>query len=202
MQRVRAGKLAAIVVAVVVASSGTRALQVVDTYRDASAIDLIEAVEWLRTEDSRLNVLTARGHDGIARSMEVRAREGSNTWVMFAVSNTSDELVERLIVAPRCRSLGALLWPELGKSHIAGITASAGARPEREDSVTADVFRVTLNPGTVTTFVVEMRTDDLPELLLWEPGAYHGDRPGAPPAFSPIVSFVGLFALVISALTL
>jgi hypothetical protein len=198
----RAGKLAAIIIAIAVVSSGTRALQVVESSRDAPAIDLIEAVEWLRTEDSRINVMTARGHDTIARSMEVRSREGSNVWVTFAVSNASDELVERLIVAPRCRSLGALLWPELGKSHVAGITGSAGTPPEREDSATADVFRVTLNPNTVTTFVLEMRTEDLPELLLWDPAAYHGDRPGVPPSSSPIIDFVGLFALVISALTL
>jgi hypothetical protein len=202
LNRVRAGKLAAIVVAVLVASSGTRALQVVDTYRNATAIDLTDAVEWLWTENYRLNILTAPGHDGSARPMQVLAREGSNAWVTFAVSNTSNQLLERLIVAPRCRSLGALLWPDLGKSHIAGITASAGDRPEREDSATADVFRVTLAPGSVTTFVVEMRTDDLPELLLWEPAAYHGDRPTPPSGQSPIVGFVALFALVISALTL
>jgi hypothetical protein len=203
LNRVRAGKLAAIVVAVLVASSGTRALQVVDTYRNATAIDLTDAVEWLWTEKlPPQHPDCARATTGPHGPMQVLAREGSNAWVTFAVSNTSNQLLERLIVAPRCRSLGALLWPDLGKSHIAGITASAGDRPEREDSATADVFRVTLAPGSVTTFVVEMRTDDLPELLLWEPAAYHGDRPTPPSGQSPIVGFVALFALVISALTL
>src|SRR5262245_12621544 len=185
-----------------IASSGTRALQVVDTYREATAIDLTDAVEWLWTDNYRLNILTAPAHDGSARPMQVLAREGSNAWVTFALSNTSDESLERLIVAPRCRSLGALLWPDLGKSHIVRITASSGDPPEREDSATADVFRVTLNPGSVTTFVVEMRTDDLPELLVWEPAAYHGDRPNPPSGQSPILGLVALFALVISALTL
>jgi hypothetical protein len=202
LNRTRAGALLTILIGAVIASTGTRALQVVEASREASAIDLIEAVEWLRTENNRLNVLTARGRHGIARPMEARSREGSNTWVTFALSNPSDESVERLIVAPRCRSLGDLLWPDLGKSHVAAITADAGAPPEREESAVADVFRVTLNPGTVTTFVLEMRTEDLPELLLWEPGAYHGDRPIAPPAHSPIIDFIGLFALVISVLTL
>ena len=186
-----------------VGSSGTRALQVVDTSPDRPTIDLTEAVEWLRSEDGRVNVLAARGYDGIARRMEVQAREGSNTWVVFALSNASDEKIDRLIVAPRYRSLGAgLLWPDLGHSHIVGMTSSAGDPPEREDSATADVFRITLNPGTVTTFVVEMRNDDLPQLYLWEPAAYNGDSGSLPLGSSAVIGIVGLLALVISLVVL
>ena len=39
------------------------------------------------------------------------------------------------------------------RSMYAAITASQGIRPEREDSADADVFLVTLDPGTTVTFV-------------------------------------------------
>ena len=65
-----------------------------------------------------------------------------------------------------------LFWPDLGLSRIVTITPSSGERPERQDSATADIFRITLDPGTVITFVAELRTDQLPQLYLWEPDAY------------------------------
>ena len=34
------------------------------------------------------------------------------------------------------------------------------------------IFRVTLDPGTVITFVAELRTDKLPQIYLWEPDFY------------------------------
>ncbi len=34
------------------------------------------------------------------------------------------------------------------------------------------MFRITLNPGTVITFVAELATPELPQIYLWEPDAY------------------------------
>ena len=92
---------------------------------------------------------------------------------MFALANNGDEQIDRLIVVPHYRMVGSgLFWPDLGLSRIVTITPSSGDRPERQDSATADVFRITLDPGTVITFVAELRTDKLPQLYLWEPDAY------------------------------
>ena len=41
------------------------------------------------------------------------------------------------------------------------ITPSTGDRPDRLDSATEDIFRLTLDPGTVITFVLELRADHL-----------------------------------------
>src|SRR6202012_285759 len=59
-----------------------------------------------------------------------------------------------------------------GMSRIANITPSSGDPPERIENPTADVFRVTLDPGTVITFVAELRGANLPQLYLWEPDAF------------------------------
>ena len=125
------------------------------------------------TETDRIQVSTAPGPDGIVRRIEVRAREGGTNWAVFALANTGDEQIDRLIVVPHYRMVGSgLLWPDLGLSRIVSITPVIGDRPDRQDSATADIFRITLDPGTVITFVAELRTDKLPQLYLWEPDAY------------------------------
>ena len=49
-----------------------------------------------------------------------------------------------------------MFWPDLGSSRIAAITPSEGFALDRQPSADADVFRVTLNPGSVVTFVAEL----------------------------------------------
>src|SRR5690606_33646069 len=51
-------------------------------------------------------------------------------------------------------------------------TPSAGIRPVRLPDPEADVFEVTIDPGATMTVVAELAGDKLPELYLWEPGAY------------------------------
>ena len=78
---------------------------------------------------------------------------------MFALTNDSDEQLTRLIVAPHYRFVGSgVVWPDLGSARITTITASEGNPPEREDMLDADVFRLTLDPGTTVTYVAELRT--------------------------------------------
>src|SRR5689334_24489534 len=151
------------------AAPAAHAVDAVNVRLDAAAIDLTAATEVQHTEGDRIQVSTAPGPDGIVRRIEVRAREGNNNWAVFALTNNSDEQIDRLIVVPHYRMVGSgLIWPDLGLSRIASITPSSGDRPVRQDSPTADIFRVTLDPGTVITFVTEMRTDKLPQLYPWE----------------------------------
>ena len=97
------------------------------------------------------------GPDGIIRRMDVRAREGNTNWAVFALANSGDEQIERLIVVPHYRMVGSgVFWPDLGLSRVASITSS-GERPDRQDSATADIFRITLDPGSVMTYVLELR---------------------------------------------
>ena len=86
-------------------------------------------------DTDRIQVSTAPGTDGIVRRIEVRAREGGQNWVVFALANNTDDQLDRLIVAPHYRIVSSgLLWPDLGLSRIATITPSTGDRPERQES--------------------------------------------------------------------
>jgi len=168
---------------------------------DASAIDLTEALERQRTENDRIQVSTAPGPDGIIRRIEVRGREGSTNWAVFALANSGDEQIDRLIVIPHYRMVGSgIFWPDLGLSRVVTITPSSGERPDRQDSATADIFRITLDPGTVITYVVELRTDKLPQLYLWEPDAYKDKINSFTLYYGIVIGIAGLLALFLTIL--
>jgi diguanylate cyclase (GGDEF)-like protein/PAS domain S-box-containing protein len=191
----------ALAIAMLIGASAAHAVEAVSVRVDAAAIDLTDAIERQRTEGDRIQVSTAPGPDAIVRRIEVRAREAGNNWAIFALANNGDEQLDRLIVAPHYRMVGSgLLWPDLGQSRIVNITPSSGDPPERQDSATADVFRITLDPGTVITFVAELRTDKLPQLYLWEPDAYKDKVNSLTLYHGIVIGIAGLLALFLTIL--
>ena len=199
----RAGRAIGIVlvVAATLAAMAARAADPVSIRQDAAAVDLTDAVERLATEADRIQVSTAPGPDGIVRRIEIRGREASTNWAVFALANNGDEQIDRLIVVPHYRLVGSgLLWPDLGLSRVVTITPSSGDRPERQDSAIADVFRITLDPGTVITFVAELRTDRLPQLYLWEPDAYKDKINSFTLYHGIVIGIAGLLALFLTIL--
>nr|WP_276557344.1 EAL domain-containing protein [Prosthecomicrobium hirschii] len=152
------------------------ALEPIDVAVDKPALDITGLVEFRMDAGDRLQVSTAPGPDGIVRRIEVRSsRQGASDtdWFVFALRNNSDEQIDRLLVAPFFRLAGSgLVSPDLGSSRIVSISTSQGFAPERQASNEADVFQITLDPRTVVTFIVEMKTSSLPRLLLWQPDAY------------------------------
>ncbi|WP_237154565.1 EAL domain-containing protein [Oryzibacter oryziterrae] len=170
---------------------------------DVKALDLTHSVEYRRDAGSTIQVSTAPGPDGVVRRIEVRAKgtDQNPAWVVFSLSNQSDQQLDRLIVAPHFRLVGSrVMWPDLGSSRIAAITPSSGFAPERQSSEDSDVFLVTLDPGTIVTFVVELRSSSLPQFTLWEPNAYK-DSVNAYTLYRGIViGIAGLLALFLTIL--
>ena len=168
---------------------------------DAPAIDLTRAVESYSSQGDRLTVSTAPGSDGITRRIEVRANDPGTrpSWIVFALTNDTDEQLERLVVAPHFRLVGSgVVWPDLGAVRISAITASQGIAPEREESTDADVFRLTLDPGTTITYVAELRTANLPQLYLWEPDAYKDKVTSLTLYKGIVIGISGLLALFLT----
>ncbi|HEU5274323.1 MAG TPA: EAL domain-containing protein [Xanthobacteraceae bacterium] len=196
----RVGLLAAAIV-LLFAAAPTHAVEAVNVRLDASAIDLGEAVERQTTEGDRIQVSTAPGTDGIIRRIEVRSREAGTNWAVFALANSSDEQIDRLIVVPHYQMAGSgLLWPDLGLSRVVTVTPSSGDRPDRQESATADIFRITLDPGTVITFVAELRTNKLPQIYLWEPEAYKDKVNSFTLYHGIVIGIAGLLALFLTIL--
>ena len=197
----RAATLAALLIAVLVGASPARAVEAVNVRTDVTAIDLTGVAEIVKPEIDRIQVSAAPGADGIVRRMQQPAREGSTNWAVFALANSGDEQIDRLIVVPHYRMVGSgVLWPDLGLSRVVTITPSSGERPERQDSATADIFRITLDPGTVITYIVELRTDRVPQLYLWEPDAYKDKVNSFTLYHGIVIGIAGLLALFLTIL--
>jgi diguanylate cyclase (GGDEF)-like protein/PAS domain S-box-containing protein len=182
-----------------VPSSG--AVESVRVPPDAQAIDLTHWVENFSNQGDRIQVSTAPGPDGIVRRIEVQARQqgARPSWIVFALTNDTDEQIERLIVAPHFRLVGSgVIWPDLGSERIAEITASQGIAPEKEDSSDSDVFRVTLDPGATVTYVAELKTPKLPQLYLWEPEAFKDKNTSLTLYKGIVIGIAGLLALFLT----
>ena len=190
--------------AAIVLAGGTLPAQAIESTRvplDASAIDLTRAVERYSSQGDRLLVSTAPGPDGIVRRIAVRAKDpgARPNGIVFALTNDTDEQIERLIVAPHFRLVASgIIWPDLGATRISAITASQGFAPEREESTDADVFRLTLDPGTTITYVAELRTPNLPQLYLWEPDAYKDKVTSLTLYKGIVIGIAGLLALFLT----
>jgi diguanylate cyclase (GGDEF)-like protein/PAS domain S-box-containing protein len=187
--------------ALLLAAAPARAVEAVNVRLDAAAIDLTAATEKVKTETDRIQVSTAPGPDGIVRRIEVRAREHNTNWAVFALTNNSDEQIDRLIVVPHYRMVGSgLFLPDLGLSRVVAITPSSGDRPVRQENTSSDVFRVTLDPGTVITFIAELRTDKLPQIYLWEPDAFKDKVNSFTLYYGIVIGIAGLLALFLTIL--
>ena len=201
MRLKRAVLAVAVLLGVALGVDGARAVEAINVRIDASAIDLTDAIERPKSEGDRIQVSTAPGADGIIRRIEVRAREAGNNWAVFALANNSDEQIDRLIVVPHYRMVGSgLFWPDLGLSRIVNVTPSSGDRPDRQSNPAADIYRITLDPGTVITYVVELRSDRLPQLYLWEPDAYKDKINSFTLYHGIVIGIAGLLALFLTIL--
>jgi diguanylate cyclase (GGDEF)-like protein/PAS domain S-box-containing protein len=151
------------------------ALEAVSVPLNPATIDLTSIVQRYADQGDRIQVSTAPAADGIVRRIEVRSefQTGTSEWAVFALANTSDEQIDRLLVAPYYRLVGSgLFWPDLGTARLIAVTPSEGFAPDRLRSTDSDIFRITLDPGAIVTFIVELRSPRLPQLHLWDPEAF------------------------------
>ena len=179
------------------------AVEPIKISRDDVALDLSRAVEIYRNQGQNFQVSTAPGLDGIVRRIEVEAssERSAGDWAVFALANNSDQQLDRLIVAPHFRLSGSgMIWPDLGSKRITAITPSEGFALDRLASSDADTFLVTLNPGSVVTFVAELSSARLPQVYLWDPESYK-DTVNSYTLFRGIVIGIsGLLALFLTIL--
>jgi len=190
-------------VATLCAASAALAIEPIKISRDNVALDLSRAVEIYQNQGQNFQVSTAPGPDGIVRRIEVEANDerSSGDWAVFALANTTDEQLDRLIVAPHFRLVNSgLFWPDLGSSRIAAITPSEGFALDRQTSPDADVFLVTLNPGAVVTFIGELASPNLPQVYLWDPEAYKDSVNSYTLYRGIVIGIAGLLALFLTIL--
>ena len=188
-------------------SSGqvVNALEVVGITSEQTAVNLSDVIEYHHDKQDALTVQTIPDANGIVSRIEVRATnpETSGSWAVFALANTTDQQIDRLIVAPHFRLAGSgAPIPDLGNRRLVAITPSEGFALDRQTDPNADIFRVTLNPGAVITFVAELEDPRIPQLNLWEPDAYK-DAVNSYTLYKGItIGIAGLLALFLTILFL
>ena len=161
------------------------------------------AVQRFDNQADKLQVSTAPDANGIVRRIEVRSEdpEGASDWIVFALANPSDEQIDRLLVVPHYRLVGSgLIWPDLGWERVRAVTPSEGFAPQRVASSEADIFRITLDPGAIVTYVAELSDPKVPEIHLWRPGAYEGMVNSYTLYRGVVLGIAGLLALFLSVL--
>lgn len=197
----RIGAVLAALVVLCLSVSGALAVEAVRVTPERPALDLTRIIERYRSQGDVIQISTAPGPDGIVRRIAVKARESGSRpeWIVFALTNPGDEQIDRLLVAPHYKLVGSgVVWPDLGSNRIAAITASQGMKPEREDSPDADVFAITLDPGATVTFIAELTSDRLPQVLLLDPETYKAKTNGLTLYKGIILGICGLLALFLT----
>ena len=179
------------------------ALEPVFVFQNDLALDITQELDSYESEEDRLQISTAPDANGVVRRVEVRAQEKSEAsfWSVFALANKSHKQIDRLLVAPHYRmSESGLFWPDLGAARIVGITPSEGFSLERRKDSENDIFLITLDPGTIITFVVEKKSKKLPKLYLWEPDAYKNTVDSYTLYRGIVLGVAGLLAIFLSIL--
>ncbi|MCT8970341.1 sensor domain-containing phosphodiesterase [Microbaculum marinisediminis] len=188
---------------VVLSGLPVRALEAIPVPLDAGAVDLTDSVDLYLRYGDRIQISTAPDAEGFVRRIEVRSREPgrSASWAVFALRNDSDEQIDRLLVAPYFRMVGSgIIRPDLGDTRIAAITPSQGFRPDRADSHDSDSYLITLDPGAVVTYVVELEGNTLPQLRLWQPDTYKENVNSFTLYQGMVIGIAGLLALFLTVL--
>ena len=177
------------------------ALEAAEVGPDDVALDLLPLVELRPDEGEAITVRTVPDADGRVQTIEVTTDnpEAAGHWAVLALTNPSDEPVDRVLVAPHFRLPGSgLLAPDLGSPRIVAVTPSRGFSLDRLVNANADVFALTLEPGQTATFVAELASPDLPVLELWQPDEYE-DRVNSETLYRGIIlGTAGLLALFLT----
>lgn len=197
------GRVAFLIAAAIFWVAPAFALEAISLAVDADTVDLEGAIQRFENQPDKLQVSTAPDANGIVRRIEVRSEDpqGSADWIVFALANPSDEQIDRLLVVPHYRLVGSrLIWPDLGWERIRAVTPSEGFAPQRIPSSEADIFRITLDPGAIVTYVAELSYPAIPEIHLWRPGAYESMVNSYTLYRGVVLGIAGLLALFLSVL--
>ncbi|WP_083239215.1 EAL domain-containing protein [Methyloceanibacter superfactus] len=194
----------ALLLALTVLAPGlARAIEAIPVDPDQPKIDITAKGELYEGRGDRLQIETAPGPDGYIGRMAVQASTpGTNPgWLVFALSNPTDERIVRWLVAPRYTLANSgVLRPELDAPRIAAVTPSLGFRPEPLKSDRGDMFRLNLEPGQTVTFAAELSSLKVPRLTLWDPHFYQAKQQDRMLFNGVLLGITGLLAIFLTAI--
>ncbi len=195
---------AAFVLWAFVFAHGALAIEPIVIGPDEEKIDITLLGEFYDRRGDKLSVETAPGPDGIVSRMTVSAKTaGTNpSWVVFALSNPTDKTVSRWLTAQKYDIVGSRLFkPDLDAPRITNVTPSLGFRPERVDDYDyLDIYRISIEPGTTVTFIVELASASVPRLYLTSPASFGKRQIDLSLFHGVLLGITGILALFLTAI--
>ena len=180
------------------------ALEPIVIGRGEDKIDITLLSEFYERRGDNLSVETAPDAGGTAIRMKVPAKTaGTNpSWLVFALKNQSDRAITRWLTAQKYDIAGSrVLKPDLDAPRITNVTTSLGLRPERNDDYDhLDVYRLTIDPGTTVTFIVELASPSVPRLFLMPPGKFGKVQRELSLFHGILLGITGLLAIFLTAI--
>jgi diguanylate cyclase (GGDEF)-like protein/PAS domain S-box-containing protein len=165
-------------------------------------LDVTALGELYEGRGDKLQIETVPGTDGVVGRMAVEASTtGTNpNWIVFALKNGTDKPIVRWLTAQRYTLVGSsVFWPDLDSGRVAAVTPSIGFRPERIPDDRADIFRLTIEPGAIITFIAEMSSLQVPRLNLWKAEAYERQLKDRMLFNGILLGIIGLTAIFLTA---
>lgn len=169
----------------------------------APKVEITTKGELYEGRGDRLQIETAPGPDGYIGRMAVQASTPGTdpSWLVFALSNPTDERIVRWLVAPRYTLANSgVLRPELDAPRITAVTPSLGFRPEPLKSDRSDMFRLSLEPGQTVTYAAELASSKVPQLNLWQPGSYQAKQQDRMLFKGVLLGITGLLAIFLTSI--
>ena len=179
------------------------AIEAIPVNPDAAEMEITTKGELYEGRGDRLQIETAPGPDGYIGRMAVQASTPGTdpSWLVFALSNPTDERIVRWLVAPRYTLANSGVFrPELDAPRITAVTPSLGFRPESLKSDRADMFRLTLEPGQAVTYAAELASSKVPQLTLWTPKFYQAKQQDSMLFKGVLLGITGLLAIFLTAI--
>ena len=179
------------------------AIEAIPVNPDAAKMEITTKGELYEGRGDRLQIETAPGPDGYIGRMAVQASTPGTdpSWLVFALSNPTDQRIVRWLVAPRYTLANSGVFrPELDAPRITAVTPSLGFRPESLKSDRADMFRLTLEPGQAVTYAAELASSKVPQLTLWTPKFYQAKQQDSMLFKGVLLGITGLLAIFLTAI--
>jgi diguanylate cyclase (GGDEF)-like protein len=193
----------ALLAAIILLPGFAQAIEAIPVDPEAAKLDITVKGELYQGRGDRLQIETAPGPDGYIGRMAVQASTPGTdpSWLVFALSNPTDERIVRWLVAPRYTLANSGVFrPELDAPRITAVTPSLGFRPEPLKSDRADMFRLSLEPGQTVTYAAELASTKVPRLTLWNSNAYQAKQQDRMLFNGVLLGITGLLAIFLTAI--
>ncbi|MEO1710111.1 MAG: EAL domain-containing protein, partial [Pseudomonadota bacterium] len=168
-------RLTVILVALFVSTATSQALEPIEIDGTENRIELLKSGAYVQKSGQSLQVETAPSLDGMTGRMSVRSSiAGSQPdWAIFALRNKAERPLTLWVLAERYALIGSgISWPDLDARRLEAVTPSIGFVPERVKSDRADIFQLTIDPGQTVTYAVELSSNRVAHVDIWQPTAY------------------------------